>query len=89
MAFRAFPRSFADAQGVDKDVYVRYKRLVYQSQQRGWLELDLIIGSYVMKFEDKLLNKEALDQLTTITNEENSDLIRWFVEGRPVRIVHH
>ena len=69
----------------DKARHIRYKRLVYQSQQRGWLELDLIIGSYVLQNEKSLMNDKSLDELTTLTSEENSDLIRWFVEGKPVR----
>lgn len=70
---------------VESATRIRYKRLVYQSLQRGWLELDLIMGSWVTTNEALLTNNDRLlDQLAEVCKEENSDLIRWFVEGKPV-----
>lgn len=51
----------------------------------GWLELDLIIGSWAQRNKDRLIAQPALmDKVEVICAEENSDLMRWFCEGKPV-----
>jgi len=63
----------------------RFKKLLYHSQQRGWLELDLIIGSWVKRNKDSLItNEESMNLIEGICAEENSDLMRWLCEGRPL-----
>lgn len=59
-------------------IYPALAQLLYSP---GWLELDLIIGSFVKNRREYLLDHQKLDELEDITDEENSDLIRWLVEG--------
>lgn len=60
------------------------RQLIYRSKQRGWLEVDLILGSWatdhVMKLSEPqlkqyelILNKETLDIYTSIIGNEPVD----------------
>ena len=53
-----------------RDAFI--KRLIFRSKQRGWLEVDLLMGAYAskflagksteeLKFYERILNKETLD----------------------------
>lgn len=85
-------RNFSAAETLADDTVVvpphmekKYKRLMFQATQRGWLELDLIFTAYVATFKAKLLSDEKnLDDLTDVCACDNSDLVRWFVEGKPL-----
>jgi len=62
----------------------KFKRMMFQATQRGWLELDLIFTAYVQTHKTKLMNEENLQFLSDVCDTDNSDLVRWFVEGRPL-----
>lgn len=54
-------------------VKVRQKRLVYRSKQRGWLEVDLLLGSWAAENVTSLSNEE-MDQYEAILNLETIDI---------------
>merc|ERR1712219_37736 len=55
----------------------RRKRLIWRSKSRGWLELDVLMGTFVTKnIAD--FNNEQLDQLEEVLDLENPDLFKWF-----------
>ena len=49
------------------------KRLLYRSRQRGWLEVDLLLGTWASKYLHTL-NQAELEQYETIMNQETTDL---------------
>ncbi len=60
---------------------VRRKRLAYRSKQRGWLEVDLLMGSFAdahlgaldaaaLDTYEAILNRETLDLYNVITGKE-------------------
>lgn len=57
---------------VDPDL-VRRKRLVYRSKQRGWLEVDLLLGSWAAA-NVHTLSKLEMDQYEIILNKETIDI---------------
>lgn len=57
--------------------------MLYHSKQRGWLELDLILGTFSEAHLAKLPEKELLDY-ATILEEENPDLFKWLSGQIPV-----
>lgn len=67
-----FPKEEYDA--------IRRRRLVYRAKQRGWLEADILVGSWARENVPRL-NNEELDQLETILQEETIDLFN-FVSGK-------
>ena len=55
------------------------KQLLYRSKQRGWLELDLILGTWAEQHLERLTDVE-LQQYEAVVRRENPDLIKWLVE---------
>ncbi len=53
------------------------RRLLYRSQQRGWLELDLVMGEWATK-NLEALSKDELHEYSELLDEENPDLFKWF-----------
>ena len=52
---------------------VRRKRLIWRSKQRGWLEVDMLMGTWAVDNVPKL-TKEELDQYEHLLNLETLDL---------------
>jgi succinate dehydrogenase flavin-adding protein (antitoxin of CptAB toxin-antitoxin module) len=65
--------------GEDKLV-ARRKRMIYRSKQRGWLEADILMGSWATENIPKLSESE-LDQYDIILSEETVDIFN-FICGR-------
>lgn len=63
----------------EKD-YVRRKRMIYRSKQRGWLEADILMGSWATKFVPTLTNEE-LDDYDVLLDEETIDIFN-FITGK-------
>lgn len=64
-------KSSADKEQMELDV--RRKRLVYRSKQRGWLEVDLLLGTWAHDYVDSLTPDE-LDQYEAFVNMETIDI---------------
>lgn len=55
------------------ELEMRRKRLVYRSKQRGWLEVDLLLGTWASEHVHKLTADE-LDQYEAFVNLETIDI---------------
>ena len=55
------------------ELNVRRKRLVYRAKQRGWLEVDLLLGTWASKNVLKL-EADGLDQFEAFVNLETIDI---------------
>lgn len=55
------------------DIETRRKRLVYRSKQRGWLEVDLLLGTWASD-NVPTLNDSELDQYEDFVNMETIDI---------------
>lgn len=55
------------------DIETRQKRLIYRSKQRGWLEVDLLLGTWASENVTKL-NENELDQFEDFVNMETIDI---------------
>lgn len=66
--------SQTEADQVDDDVMAtRQKRLIYRSKQRGWLEVDLLLGTWASQNVPHL-NADDLDQFERFVNQETIDI---------------
>ena len=59
------------------------KRLIYRSKQRGWLELDLVLGSWATKHVSAL-NESQLREYEDILNQETIDIYKWITAEQEV-----
>jgi succinate dehydrogenase assembly factor 2 len=55
------------------DIETRRKRLIYRSKQRGWLEVDLLLGTWASQHVPNLQGDE-LDQFEDFVNMETIDI---------------
>lgn len=62
---------------------VRRKRIIYRSKQRGWLEVDLLLGSWAKENVPKLTPSE-LDDYELILKEETIDIFNYVSGKDPV-----
>jgi len=77
----SFPDSAQPKDGPPVDIDLAYrKRLIYRAKQRGWLEVDLLLGSWAVdnimhlsveecKEFEAILNCETLDIYNMITQQ--------------------
>lgn len=63
----------SDQVGEDLELEVRKKRLVYRSKQRGWLEVDLLLGAWAQLHVPQLSPSE-LDDYEAFVNMETIDI---------------
>ena len=85
-AYDAIPSTFsqhAQAPGTASMTHLQVvrKRLIYRSKQRGWLEVDLLMGTFADAFVinmgeadlyiyEKILNRETLDLYNIVTGKD-------------------
>ncbi|CCI50500.1 hypothetical protein ABG067_006046 [Albugo candida] len=67
----------------DSAKIARKKRLLYRSRQRGWLEVDLLLGSWTQKNIDGLQEGE-LNDFEAILNQETIDIYNYITKQRPI-----
>jgi succinate dehydrogenase assembly factor 2 len=65
---------------------VRRKRLIYRSKQRGWLEVDLLLGSWAA-INVPSLSVEEMDEYDKLLEEETIDIFN-YVSGKDVLPAH-
>eukprot|EP00563_Minutocellus_polymorphus_P021158 CAMPEP_0197725084 /NCGR_PEP_ID=MMETSP1434-20131217/6759_1 /TAXON_ID=265543 /ORGANISM="Minutocellus polymorphus, Strain CCMP3303" /LENGTH=219 /DNA_ID=CAMNT_0043310529 /DNA_START=39 /DNA_END=698 /DNA_ORIENTATION=+ len=67
------PDSAAASSKEEMELDVRRKRLVYRAKQRGWLEVDLLLGTWANQNVPKL-GADELDQFESFVNLETIDI---------------
>ena len=67
---------------IDKDKTNR-KRLIYRSKQRGWLEVDLLLGSFATKYVPEFTAAELVDY-ELILNQETLDIYNFIIGRDPL-----
>jgi succinate dehydrogenase flavin-adding protein (antitoxin of CptAB toxin-antitoxin module) len=65
----------ATLDSTEKD-FARRKRMIYRSKQRGWLEADILMGSWAVQNVPNL-TAQQLDEYETILNEETIDIFNY------------
>ena len=61
----------------------RRRRILFRCWHRGLREMDLVFGQFA-EAEIATLSEAELDELETIMNEEDNDLLRWVMGTWPV-----
>ena len=73
----------AEHRKIPADDAVRRKRLIYRSKQRGWLEVDLLLGSWAAE-NVATLTKEECDAYEHILNCETIDIFNFITGKDPI-----
>ena len=67
---------YGDKSVPEGDEYGRHRRLIYRSKQRGWLELDLLLGEFAL-FQLPAYTGAQLDLWEEVLDVENPDLYKY------------
>jgi succinate dehydrogenase assembly factor 2 len=67
------PTTTTEFETEEQDLDARKKRLIYRSKQRGWLEVDLLLGTWASMHVPQL-SVEELDQFEKFVNLETVDI---------------
>lgn len=67
--------SYPEEEGNLSSLEARKKRLIWRSKQRGWLEVDLLLGSWAVERVAQLRAKE-LDEYERFLNLETIDIFK-------------
>ena len=59
------------------------KKLLYRSKQRGWLEVDLILGSWASKNLKNLSNNDLL-KYQNFVNEDTVDIYNYLTKTKKI-----
>ena len=59
------------------------RSLLYRSKQRGWLEMDIMLGNWAAK-NLHALTAEQLQQFEDVLSQENPELFKWLTGQAPV-----
>lgn len=68
---------------IDEKDYVRRKRMIYRSKQRGWLEADILMGSWAVENVPKLGAKD-MDDYEDLLDEETIDIFNYITGKDPI-----
>merc|ERR1712226_1013784 len=63
--------------GSVSDIEKRRKMLLWRARSRGWLELDVLMGTFTAKHVHSF-DDAKLDLLDEVLEMENPDLFKWF-----------
>ena len=82
LGVRSNQQAAAQSHLFDTDDSVR-RRLLYRSKQRGWLEMDIMLGNWA---EEHLgtLDAEQLHQFQQVIDMENPELFKYLTGQEPV-----
>ena len=79
-----FPAHAQPREGEAVDASHAYrKRLVYRSKQRGWLEVDLLMGTFADQHVWEM-SEQQLTEYEAILNEETIDIFNFITKKEPV-----
>mmetsp|Transcript_72863 Transcript_72863/g.115334 ORF Transcript_72863/g.115334 Transcript_72863/m.115334 type:complete len:161 (-) Transcript_72863:120-602(-) len=76
-------RSFCASADEALELEKRRKRLLWRAKSRGWLELDVLMGTFTEAHAWKF-GHDKLDLLEEVLELENPDLFKWFTGQVPV-----
>ncbi|KAA0172054.1 hypothetical protein FNF28_00371 [Cafeteria roenbergensis] len=61
----------------------RRKRLVYRARQRGWLEVDLILGTFAHA-RVPAMDERELDEFEDVLRLDTADVYNWVLGREPI-----
>ncbi len=63
--------------GVPNTLSKRQKRIIYRSSQRGWLELDVLLGRWAAAHVPQMHDEESLAGIEDILDAETPHVLQW------------
>lgn len=65
---------------IPADVSLRQRRIIYRSKQRGWLELDILLGGWAAKYVPKMSCEHTLLEVERLLDADTPDMLNWVLK---------
>lgn len=62
---------------MDKGLSKRQKRIIYRSSQRGWLELDILLGRWAAAHVPHITDDKELSAIERLLDAETPHVLQW------------
>lgn len=59
---------------------VRQRQIIYRAKQRGWLELDILLGGWAVKHVPHMTNEGELVEIERLLDAETPDMLKWVLK---------
>lgn len=71
-------------QSIPPSLTARQRRIIYRCKQRGWLELDILLGSWAVKHVPEMKDGDSLTQIESLLNAETPHVFKWVLKHEDV-----
>lgn len=68
---------------IPSDLSVRQRQIIYRCKQRGWLELDVILGNWATQHVPHLESQPQLDEIEQLLTANTPDVLKWILNHQP------
>jgi succinate dehydrogenase flavin-adding protein (antitoxin of CptAB toxin-antitoxin module) len=65
--------------GSEQPLSARQRRIIFRSRQRGWLELDVLLGSWAAKHVPGLTDERDIAMVENLLALETPHLYKWII----------
>lgn len=62
---------------IPDNVSVRQRRIIYRSKQRGWLELDILMGGWAAKHVPKMDDGRSIAEIEHLLDADTPKVLKW------------
>jgi succinate dehydrogenase flavin-adding protein (antitoxin of CptAB toxin-antitoxin module) len=75
---------------VEQGLCARKRRIMFRSRLRGWLELDVLLGSWTAKHVPSMTTESAVARVEALLEAETPHLFEWItMQSRPPPMYEH
>lgn len=65
-----------------QNLTARQRRIIYRCKQRGWLEVDILMGNWAVKYIPQITEDQHLREIETLLDAETPDVLVWILGHR-------
>lgn len=68
---------------IPDNLSIRQRRIIYRCKQRGWLELDILLGSWAVKYVPSMVKEQQYVEIERLLDADTPDVLKWVLKHQP------